>query len=239
MKAKVYAVGVGPGSPACLTGEAREAINACGVVAGHEYTLHAIAGLLEGKEVHRITMATQEEVYQRIAAGLGERSLAVPFTGDASFSESEVVDRLVEIFGDVRVVPGISAIQVAAARARIPLDKSRVITMHVTPSIEGKKLELQKALLDGLSVILVPRPWPRSPERHFMPSEIAAYLRGSGFDTGRMRVCVFERLTGEDEASFEGMVSNLEGKEFSDLSVMVFDQHRPDSYMNYQWQWNV
>ena len=42
----------------------------------------------------------------------------VPFTGDVNFSESEVVDRLIEIFGDIQIVPGISSIQVAASRAK-------------------------------------------------------------------------------------------------------------------------
>ena len=89
--------------------------------------------------------------------------MVVPFTGDVNFSESEVVDRLIEIFGDVELVPGISSIQVAASKAQVPLDKSKVITMHVTASIEQKKLELQKALVDGYNVILIPRPWPNDP----------------------------------------------------------------------------
>ena len=72
---------------------------------------------------------------------------------------------------------GISSTQVAASRAKVPTDKSKVITMHISTSIEEKKLELQKALIDGFSVILVPRPWPKQPEKHFMPSEIAKYLR--------------------------------------------------------------
>ncbi len=234
---KIYAVGVGPGSPEYVTGAAERAIRDCDVVAGYRYTLKTIEGLLEGKEVYEVTMGDQEETYQKILSGLGDRSLLVPFTGDVSFSESEVVDRLVEIFGNVEIIPGISSVQVAAARARVPLDKSRVITMHVTSSIEGKKLELQKALMDGHSVVLIPRPWPGRPDKHFMPSEIAAYLEGCGFDTGSMRVRVFEALTTEDETSFEGTVKDLEGREFSDLSVMVFGQPDPDSYMNYKWQW--
>ena len=71
--------------------------------------------------------------------------------------------RLVEIFGDVELVPGISSIQVAASKTRVPLDKSKVITMHVTTSIEEKKLDLQKAVVDGYNIILIPRPWPPEP----------------------------------------------------------------------------
>ncbi len=72
-----------------------------------------------------------------------------------------------------------------------------------------------------------------------MPSEIAVYLKECGFETSKMKVCVFEALTTKDEVCFEGMVRELEGREFSDLSIMVFKQTDLDSYMNYRWQWGT
>jgi cobalt-precorrin-7 (C5)-methyltransferase len=144
-----------------------------------------------------------------------------------------VVDRLIQIFKDVEIIPGISSVQIAASKARVPLDKSKIITMHVSTSIEEKKLELQKALIDGFSVILVPRPWPNQPDKHFMPSEIAKYLKRNGFDTSKLKVHVYEAVTTEKETSFEGMVDQLEGKEFSDLSVMVFNQSELESYLDF------
>ena len=234
---KVYAVGVGPGSPKYVTEVVKEIIQNCDVVIGYKYTLQTIESLIEGKEIYEITMNDQEESYQKIQPELGDRILVIPFTGDVNFSESEVVDRLIEIFGEVEIVPGISSIQVAASRAKVPLDKSKVITMHVTTPIEDKKLELQKALIDGFSVVLVPRPWPKQPDKHFMPSEIAIYLKENNFDTSKMKVHVFEAVTTENETSFVGVVKDLEGKEFSDLSVIVFNQTSLDSYMNYRWQW--
>ena len=234
---KVFAVGVGPGSPKYVTEIVKEIIKKCDVIIGYKYTLKTIEKLIEGKEIYEITMSDQEKSYQKIFPELGDRMLVIPFTGDVNFSESEVVDRLIEIFGEVEIIPGISSIQVAASRAKVPLDKSKVITMHVTTPIEDKKLELQKALIDGFSVILVPRPWPKQPDKHFMPSEIATYLRKNGFETTKMKVHVFEAITTENETNFEGTVKELEGKEFSDLSVMVFNQASLDSYMNYRWQW--
>ena len=234
---KVYAVGVGPGSSKYVTGIVKEIVQNCDVVIGYKYTLKTIEDLIVGKEVYEITMNDQEASYPKILPDLGDRTLVIPFTGDVNFSESEVVDRLIEIFGDVEIVPGISSIQVAASQAKVPLDKSKVITMHVTTPIEDKKLELQKALIDGFSVVLVPRPWPKQPDKHFMPSEIAVYLREHNFDTEKMKVHVYEAITTENETSFEGTVKELEGKEFSDLSVMVFNQVSLDSYMNYRWQW--
>ena len=234
---KIYALGVGPGSPKYVTGIVKEIIQNCDVIIGYKYTLKTIEDLIIGKEVYEITMNDQEDSYQKILPELGDRTLVIPFTGDVNFSESEVVDRLIEIFDDVEIIPGISSIQVAASRAKVPLDKSKVITMHVTTPIEDKKLELQKALIDGFSVVLVPRPWPKQPDKHFMPSEIAIYLRENNFETDKMKVHVYEALTTENETSFEGTIKELEGKKFSDLSVMVFNQVSLDSYMNYRWQW--
>ena len=234
---KIYAVGVGPGSPKYVTEIVKEVIQKCDVIIGYKYTLKTIESITKGKEIYEITMNDQEESYQEIYPKLGDRTLVIPFTGDVNFSESEVVDRLIEIFGKVEIIPGISSIQVAAAKAQVPLDKSKVITMHVTTPIEDKKLELQKALIDGFSVILVPRPWPKQPDKHFMPSEIAIYLKENNFNTNKMKVHVFEAITTENETNFVGVVKDLEGKEFSDLSVMVFNQTSLDSYMNYRWQW--
>ena len=230
---KVYAVGVGPGSPSFVPNVIKDVISKCDVVIGYGYTLKTIEGFLNGQQKIEVTMKNQEDVYQKIAAE-DNHTILIPFTGDVNFSESEVVDRLVEVFDEVEIIPGISSIQVAAAKARVPIDKSRVITMHVTTPIEEKKLELQKALIDGFSVILVPRPWPKIPEKHFMPSEIAKYLKNAGFETSKMKVYVFEAVTTENETAFEGMVSELEGKEFSDLSVMVFDQAELESYVNFE-----
>jgi len=231
---EVYAIGVGPGSPRYITDVVKEIILYSDVVVGYKYTLETIERLLVNKEVYEITMQNQEGVYQKIAKTLGEKTLVVPFTGDVNFSESEVIDRLIEIFGNVQIIPGISSIQVAASKAKVPLDKSKVITMHVTTSIEEKKIELQKALLDGYSVVLVPRPWPKDPSKNFMQSEIAFYLKDHGFDTSKMKVHVFEFLTTEKETSFVGTVKDLEGKQFSDLSVMVFDQTKLESYINFK-----
>ena len=230
----VYAVGVGPGSPNYVTEIVKKIILDSDFVVGYKYTLNTISDLIQNKEVYEITMDNQEKIYQKINHELGDRVLVVPFTGDVNFSESEVVDRLIEIFGDVEIIPGISSIQVAASKAKTPLDKSKTITMHITTSIEDKKIEVQKALIDGYNVILVPRPWPKDPEKHFMPSEIAKYLKRSGFETSKMKVHVFEALTAEDETSFEGTVEQLEGKEFSDLSVMVFSLTTLESYINFE-----
>jgi cobalt-precorrin-7 (C5)-methyltransferase len=236
---KLYVVGVGPGSPKYLTDAAKEAIKKSRYIVGYAYTLATIEGVVDRtrQEIHQVTMNTQEAVYQDIYGRMKDGDYCtVPFTGDVNFSESEVVDRLLQIFGkeNVEIIPGISSIQVAAAISRVPIDKALVVTFHVTGDIEQKKADLLQAVKRGMSVILLPRPWPRDPNRHFMQSEIARFLRGNGIDTSKLKAWVFEHLTTEREKRYTGMVSDLEGKEFSDLSAMVIDQSEPQTYLDFQ-----
>lgn len=238
MPKKLFVIGVGPGSPAYLTDAAKQAIKKSRYIVGYKYTLSTIEGVIDQsrQQVSEVTMKTQEGVYQDVYKKMEDGDYCtVPFTGDANFSESEVVDRLLEIFGDdnVELIPGISSIQVAAARSRVPTDKALIVTFHVTGDIEQKKADLLQAVRQGRSVILLPRPWPRDLSKHFMQSEIAKFLRQNGVDTAKLRVWVFEHLTTEKETAFRGTVADLEGKEFSDLSAMVIDQTKRQTYLEF------
>ena len=238
MLKKLFVVGVGPGSPKYLTDVAKEVIAKSHYIVGYKYPLSTIEGIIDKsrQQVFQITMKTQESIYHDIYTKMKDGEYCtVPFTGDVNFSESEVIDRLLEIFGDdnVEVIPGISSIQVAAAKAHIPTDQAFIVTFHVTDEIEQKKQEMLQAIRQGRSVILLPRPWPRDRSRHFMQSEIAKFLRKSGIDTIKLKVWVFEHLTTEKETTFRGAVADLEGKEFSDLSTMVIYQIKRQTYLDF------
>ena len=238
MPKKLFVIGVGPGSPAYLTDAAKQAIKKSRYIVGYKYTLSTIEGVIDQsrQQVSEVTMKTQEGVYQDVYKKMEDGDYCtVPFTGDVNFSESEVVDRLLEIFGDdnVELIPGISSIQLAAARSRVPTDKALIVTFHVTGDIEQKKADLLQAVRQGRSVILLPRPWPRDLSKHFMQSEIAKFLRQNGVDTAKLRVWVFEHLTTEKETAFRGTAADLEGKEFSDLSAMVIDQTKRQTYLEF------
>lgn len=235
---RLFVVGVGPGSPKYLTDAAKDAIRRSQHIVGYKYTLSTIEGVIDKarQQVYEVTMKTQEEVYQHVYSKMKDGEYCtVPFTGDVNFSESEVVDRLLEIFGDenVEIIPGISSIQVAAAKSRVPTDKAFIVTFHVTGDIEQKKKELLQAVRDGKSVIMLPRPWPRDLSKHFMQSEIAKFLRENGIDTSKLKVWVFEHLTTDRETTFKGYVQDLEGKDFSDLSAMVIDQVKRQTYLEF------
>lgn len=235
---KLFVIGVGPGSPKYVTDAAKDAIKKSRHVVGYKYTLATIGPYIDRsrQEVLEVTMKSQEDVYQQVYGRMKEGEYCtVPFTGDVNFSESEVVDRLLEIFGDdnVEIIPGISSIQVAAAKSRVPTDKAFIVTFHVTGDIEQKKRDLVEAVKACKSVILLPRPWPRDLSKHFMQSDIAKFLRENGIDTSKLKVWVFEHLTTDRETTFKGFVKDLEGKEFSDLSAMVIDQVKRQTYLEF------
>jgi precorrin-6y C5,15-methyltransferase (decarboxylating) CbiE subunit len=238
MSKRLFVVGVGPGSPKYLTDIAKEAIRKCQYVIGYKYTLRTIETIVDRSKqnVFEVTLWNQEAIYQDVFKKMkNNEDCIVPFTGDVSFSESEVVDRLLEIFGDdnVEIIPGISSIQVAAAKSKVPLDKAYIATFHVTGDIEKKKNELVEAISEGKSAILLPRPWISDPSKRFMESDMARFLKSNGINTSTLNTTVFEYLTNEEKESiFKGKASELEGKEFSDLSVLVIDQTKRQTYLD-------
>ena len=239
MSKRLFVVGVGPGSPKYLTDIVKEAIRKCHYVIGYKYTLKTIETIVDRSKqnVFEVTLWNQEVIYQDVYKKMKNNEYCiVPFTGDVSFSESEVVDRLLEIFGDdnVEIIPGISSIQVAAAKSKVPLDKAYIATFHVTGDIEKKKKELVEAISEGKSAILLPRPWFNDPSKRFMESDMARFLKSNGINTSTLNTTVFEYLTNEEkETIFKGKASELEGKEFSDLSVLVIDQTKRQTYLDW------
>lgn len=240
MTKKLYVVGVGPGSKQYLTIYSMDIIKKSRFIIGYRYTLNTINHLIDRSyhQIFEITMRNQEDVYLNVFNNLMNKDdiCTVPFTGDANFSESEVVDRLLNLFGDnnVEIIPGISSIQIASAKSRVPLDKANIITFHVTGDIEEKKIDLIKSIIDKKSVILVPRPWPTDQSKNFMPAEISSYIKEKGIDTSTIDVWVFENLTNnEKETIYKGKLDSLVNKNFNDLSVMVIDQNKRQTYLDF------
>ncbi|MGA7976555.1 MAG: precorrin-6y C5,15-methyltransferase (decarboxylating) subunit CbiE [Nitrososphaeraceae archaeon] len=238
MAGKLFVVGVGPGSSEYLTDIAKYKIIKSRYIAGYSHTLSIIKHLFDPtwQRISEVTMDSQDDIYKNIFDQMETNEYCtVPFTGDVNFSESEVIDRLLEIFGEdnVEMIPGISSIQVAASRSKVPLDKAAIFTFHITEDIEGRKEELLNAVRNKRSVILLPRPWPKNRERQFMESDIALFLKNNMLQTDNLDVWVFEFLTKGNERIFRGKVSELEERQFDPLSVMVIDQVKRRTYLEF------
>ena len=78
---KVFAVGVGPGAPDYVTEDVKKIILGSDIILGYKYTLNTISNLVQGKQVHEITMENQEEVYQKISKELDDRDFGCTVYG--------------------------------------------------------------------------------------------------------------------------------------------------------------
>ncbi|GBC74322.1 MULTISPECIES: SAM-dependent methyltransferase [Candidatus Nitrosocaldus] len=183
------------------------------------------------KDIRMITLKTQDEVYAQLLdylkgkdreegeKGGREKVCCILFTGDPDFSESEIVDKLVSLFEsngiEVEIIPGISSVQVAAARSKVAIDRSSLITFHVTGSIDREKDALLNTLRAKRTVILLPRPWD------FMPQHIGRFLRDEGIDVDAFNVDIYENLTLSNEKVTHCKLADIPDRDYSDLCVMV------------------
>jgi cobalt-precorrin-7 (C5)-methyltransferase len=106
MAGKLFVVGVGPGSSEYLTDIAKHKIIKSRYIVGYSYTLLIIRHLLDPtwQRISEVTMNSQDDIYKNIFDQMeSNECCTVPFTGDVNFSESEVVDRLIEADGIVEL----------------------------------------------------------------------------------------------------------------------------------------
>ena len=129
-RGELRVVGIGPGDAGTLTPEARAAIEGADHVVGYRRYLELVAGLRHGPGVHAYALGEERERVERalrLAAG-GER-VALVCSGDPGvYAMAALVMEVLDAATDpalgriaLRVLPGVSALQAAAARAGAPI----------------------------------------------------------------------------------------------------------------------
>ena len=202
-----------------LTLQAQRELQRADVVVGFKTVLGVVEPWLTHAEVCPMTYRDQEEVlnYAETQARRGKHSVVCCW-GDLNVSASELLARVRHRADNVRLVPGISSVQVAMARAGIPLEEAIFITLHKRAGEHDDLEEAVHYLREGRRhVIMLPRPFD------LMPPGIAAGLLDAGVP-GNIPVKVYQRLTLEDEKCWHGTLQECSGitEDLSDLSIMVF-----------------
>ena len=131
--AKLFVVGIGPGDLKHMTYEAREAIEAAAVVVGYKTYLEFIEPLLAGKEVVSSGMMKEvERCRQALDIAASGKTVALVSSGDAGVygmaglalelaSQPATVGVTASGQPEIVIVPGVSAVQAAAAVLGAPL----------------------------------------------------------------------------------------------------------------------
>lgn len=219
----VHAVGIGPGNAEFLTPRGKRVIEDADVVVGFETVVEFVGDLTEADLLtcgYRDEGETLARFAERVDAG--DTGVAV-LMGDPNHSGYQFLGKVeAAVDAPVRVVPGISALQMAASRARTPMEDSEFVTLHKSGELRVETERLRGAVGDR-HLLVLPRPYD------LMPGDVAADLLDAGAAPS-LTALVLERLTHEDETVTQTTLGELadhaggdgpEDTPFSDLSVLV------------------
>ena len=203
---KLYLVGTGPGSSEYLTKAALKAAESVDVLVGSQRALDLFPGFVGDTLV--LKARNMDEMMKKSISLVDEgKNVAILSTGDPGFSG--VLKPILNLRDDldIEVIPGISSLQLAAARLQLPWDQVNLLTLH------GKGNS--QAILDYLDnekpTIVLP---------DFRVDKLAQFLLENGIQPER-KVAVCERLSYPDEKLFKGNLKEVADMEFSYLCVMV------------------
>ncbi|QZP39608.1 cobalt-precorrin-7 (C(5))-methyltransferase [Halobaculum magnesiiphilum] len=219
----VHAVGIGPGNPDFLTRRAGDLLAEADVVVGFGTVVDYVADETDA-ELLTCGYRDEREALARFGRRVadGEVGVAV-LMGDPNHSGYQFLGKVeAAVDGPVRVIPGISSVQIAASRARTPLEDSTFVTLHVRGDVTASLDRLARDVGDR-HLIVIPRPYD------WMPEDVAARLVDAGGDP-ELDALVLERLTHSDESIIRTELGTLavdaggdgpDDSDFSDLSVLV------------------
>jgi cobalt-precorrin-7 (C5)-methyltransferase len=213
--AKIIIVGAGPGSPDYVTPIAKKTVRNAELVIGAERALSLFSGDVKG-EMLKITAKNMIETLNKaVDSAQKGKSVVILSTGDPGFSGLlRTVSRVAKRKSvEVEVVPGISSVQVCAARLSMPWDELSLFSFHDGVGAE-KKAKLLDVVKDGRDALLLPDP------KNFSPAQAAKLLIESGMDA-EIPVFVCENLTLSDERIVNSTLGEVARSSFSPLCVMV------------------
>lgn len=193
-------IGCGCG-PDTLTAEARRAMEEAQLLLGSERLLREYAP--DGAAWERAVRA--EEIADRLRTCGCERA-CVLLSGDSGFfSGARTLLPLLE-GEDLRLIPGISSLQLFAARLQRPWQDWRLFSAH------GRECDAVAAVCgEGPAFFLT--------GGRLSPADLCAQLSAAGLDD--LPVTVGERLGSPEEQLYKGTAGAFCGRAFDPLSVML------------------
>ena len=202
-KLRVNIVGIGPGNPDLLTGEARQAIAASNILLGDKRMLSAFAD--SSKKVYD-TIKTSAIAEVAAKADPAKDVLAVLVSGDVGFfSLAKTISGKLPDCECVRYC-GISSLVYFASKLQLSWDDAKIVSMH------GRDQNLVAAVAQNKKVFSLTG-------GDHSPQALCKQLCEHGL--GQVLVYVGENLSYPEEKITQGTAEEISALSFPSLSVMM------------------
>ena len=202
-KLRVNIVGIGPGNPDLLTGEARQAIAASNILLGDKRMLSAFA---DGSKTVYDTIKTSAIAEVAAKADPAKDVLAVLVSGDVGFfSLAKTISGKLPDCECVRYC-GISSLVYFASKLQLSWDDAKIVSMH------GRDQNLVAAVAQNKKVFSLTG-------GDHSPQALCKQLCEHGL--GQVLVYVGENLSYPEEKITQGTAEEISSLSFPSLSVMM------------------
>lgn len=213
MTGKIYIVGIGPGSSEYLTKKAIDTVKMSDYTVGSTRAIDLFDDA-PGKlafNVKELLDALEKGVELAVEGNI----VSILSTGDPGFSG--VLNTVLRISGEknfpknsIEVIPGISSLQLAAAKCHIQWDNANVMTFHGRENIE----DILPVINNGKKTIALPSRKVK---------DMAQFLLDNGVEKDR-EVVVCERLSYPDEKIVSATLEDIAQSEFTYMCIMLINE---------------
>ena len=210
MTGKIYIIGIGPGSSEYLTKKAIDTVKMS------EYTVGSTRAIELFGDVKNTIPFNVKELLDTLERGVqlavDGNVVSILSTGDPGFSG--VLNTVLRISDeknfpkeDIEVIPGISSLQLAAAKCHIQWENANVMTFHGRENIE----DILPVINNGKITIALPSRKVK---------DMAQFLLDNGVEADR-KVTVCERLSYPDEKIVRSTMDDIANSEFTYMCIIV------------------
>lgn len=210
MSGKIYIIGIGPGSSEYLTKKAVDTVKMS------DYTVGSTRAIELFEDVQNTIAFNVKELLDKLNEGVelavNGNTVSILSTGDPGFSG--VLNTVLRISDEknfpkekIEVIPGISSLQLAAARNHIQWDNANVMTFHGRENIE----DILPVINNGKVTIALPSRKVK---------DMAQFLLDNGVEEDR-KVVVCERLSYPDEKIVSATLKDIAKSEFTYMCIMI------------------
>lgn len=213
-KRKVSLIGMGPGAPLLLTGEALTAVGKSDLLVGAKRMLDICTKAVEGAEKKPVFQSyRKEEIAEFLKQHQEYEQAALLYSGDIGFySGAKGMRELLPEF-EIREISGISSPVYFLNKLGICRDQVLLVSCH------GQKVNLIPLIKENKYVCVLLG-------ESLQLAGIAGKLME--FQMDEVKITVGERLSYPEERISQGLPSDMTEKAFDSLSVALFENPMPE-----------